>query len=85
MPNSEIEYLRYYLWKDFDTEEKRGVNKYFSREGNSKDVDFIVFFKTEGDQIAFDNCDNIPPLNYQDVIDRGRNLKRKIEQINVRN
>lgn len=42
-----------------------------------------VFFKTEADMIAFDNCHNIPPLNYQHVVDRGLNLHARVKQLNA--
>lgn len=56
--------------------------KYYARVGNSKDKDCVIFFKSEDDMIAFDNCHNIPPLNYKHVIDRGLNLHARIKQLN---
>lgn len=86
------EFLKLYPWEDYKDElcdRWLGVQliskdshvdcRYFSRIGSlSNNTDYVVFFKTEGDMIAHDNWNNIPPPNAQELIDKGRNLHNKI-------
>ena len=89
---TKIEFLKLYLWNEYKNElNNRFVDgtfipknphldfRYFSRIGNPlNNTDYVVFFKTEGDMIAYDNWNNIPPPNAQELIDKGRNLYKKI-------
>lgn len=78
-----IEYLKKYKWSDFKDALyplKDGVRKwnppaemkYCSRELNG----VVVFFKTEGDMIAFDNRNE--DLNDKTLTAHGKSLARKV-------